>query len=144
MRKEFIYLVSAIAAITAMELATLFAQEGTTKAGEGTMMLGKQTYQLAHAVAYESTSDDEGAIVTVLSGQPVTSETLKDARAAEKDGGEGDFKKPFLKLVFKKTGELKYWSAAGVTRRLVTKWCQREDRAKGDGWPGRGQSQSVG
>ena len=79
MRKEFIYLVSAIAAITAMELATLFAQEGAAKAGEGTITLGKQTYQLAHAVAYESTSDDEGAIVTVLSGQPVTSETLKDA-----------------------------------------------------------------
>jgi hypothetical protein len=51
--------------------------------------------------------------VTLLSGQPVTSETLKGAREAEKDGGEGDFKKPFLKLVFKKTGELKYWSAAG-------------------------------
>ncbi len=118
MRKEFIYLVSAIAAITAMELATLFAQEGAAKAGEGTMTLGKQTYQLAHAVAYESTSDDEGAIVTVLSGQPITSETLKDARAAEKDGGEGDFKKPFLKLVFKKTGELKYWSAAGVNTQV--------------------------
>src|SRR4029077_1007089 len=33
-------------------------------------------------------------------------------REVEKDGGDGDFKKPFLKLVFKKTGELKYWSAA--------------------------------
>jgi hypothetical protein len=50
--------------------------------------------------------------VAVLSGQPVASETLKEARAAEKDGGEGDFKRPYLKLVFKKTGELKYWSAA--------------------------------
>jgi hypothetical protein len=115
MRKEFIYLMSAI---TAMELATLFAQDGAAKAGEGTMTLGKKTYQLSHAVAYESTSDDEGAIVTVLSGQPVTSETLKEARAAEKDGGEGDFKKPFLKLVFKKTGELKYWSAAGVNTQV--------------------------
>lgn len=50
--------------------------------------------------------------MAVLSGQPVASETLKEARAAEKDGGEGDFKRPYLKLVFKKTGELKYWSAA--------------------------------
>src|SRR5262249_13834752 len=29
------------------------------------------------------------------------------------DGSDGDFKKPFLKLVFKKTGELRYWSAGG-------------------------------
>jgi hypothetical protein len=93
-------------------VVVLFAQEGTTKAGEGTLTLDKKTYQLAHAVAYESTIDDENAVVTVLSGQPVASEMLKEARKAEKDGGEGDFKKPFLKLIFKKTGELKYWSAA--------------------------------
>jgi hypothetical protein len=101
-----------LSAITAIEVVTLFAQEETTKPGEGTLMLDKKSYQLAHAVAYESTIDDEDAVVAVLSGQPVSSETLKEARAAEKDGGEGDFKKPYLKLVFKKTGELKYWSAA--------------------------------
>ncbi len=115
MRTKFIYLLSAISAMT---LATLLAQEGTTKAGEGTVMLNKKTYQLTHAVAYESTIDDEDAIVTVLSGQPIASETLKEARAAEKEGGEGDFKKPFLKMVFKKTGELKYWSAAGVNTQV--------------------------
>lgn len=109
MTKKFIYLLSAV---TTMDVVVLFAQEGTTKVGEGTLMLDKKSYQLAHAVAYESTIDDEGVVVAVLSGQPVASETLKEARAAEKDGGEGDFKKPYLKLVFKKTGELKYWSAA--------------------------------
>jgi hypothetical protein len=109
MTKRFVYL---LGAITVMEVVTLFAQEGTTKPGEGTLMLDKKSYQLAHAVAYESTIDDEDAIVAVLSGQPVPSETLKEARAAGKGGGEGDFKRPYLKLVFKKTGELKYWSAA--------------------------------
>ncbi|PYK98500.1 MAG: hypothetical protein DME32_14140, partial [Verrucomicrobia bacterium] len=109
MAKRFIYLLSAI---TAMDVMTLFAQEGTTKAAEGTLMLSNKTYQLAHAVAYESTIDDEDVVMAVLSGQPVPSETLKEARAVEKDGGEGDFKRPYLKLIFKKTGELKYWSAA--------------------------------
>src|SRR4030095_15493771 len=28
------------------------------------------------------------------------------------DGGDGDFNRPYLKLVFKPSGELKYWSAA--------------------------------
>src|SRR5438105_541921 len=109
MTKKFIYLLSAI---TAMEVVTIFAQEGTPKVAEGTLMLRNKTYQLAHAVAYESTIDEEDAVVAVLSGQPVASEMLKEARATEKDGGEGDFRSPFLKLVFKKTGELKYWSAA--------------------------------
>ena len=114
MIKKFIYLLTAIATMVVM---SLFAQETTTKAGEGTLVLDKKTYQLGHALAYESTIDDEDAVVAVLSRQPVASETLKEARAAEKDGGEGDFKKPFLKLVFKKTGELKYWSArAGGTQ----------------------------
>src|ERR1700757_1882341 len=108
MTKKFIYLLSAI---TAMHIVVLFAKEETTRQ-EGTLSLDKKTYQLTHAVAYESTIDDEDGAVAVLRGQPVASETLKEARAAEKDGGEGDFKKPFLKLVFKKTGELKYWSAA--------------------------------
>src|SRR5262245_60693599 len=110
MTKRFIYL---LGAITAIDVAILCAQEGTTKPAEGTLNLDKKSYQLAHALAYESTIDDEPAVVAVLSGQPVPGETLKEARAAEKDGGEGDFKKPFLKLVFKKTGELKYWSAGG-------------------------------
>ena len=109
MTKKFIYLLSAI---TAMGMVPLFAQEGTTKAGEGTLTLDKKTYQLARALAYESTIDEEDAVVIVLSGQPVASETLKEAREGEREGGEGDFKKPYLKLAFKKTGELKYWSAA--------------------------------
>ena len=67
MAKRFIYLLSAI---TAMDVMTLFAQEGTTKAAEGTLMLSNKTYQLAHAVAYESTIDDEDVVMAVLSGQP--------------------------------------------------------------------------
>jgi len=105
-----------VAIVSAMGALTLFAQEGTTKAAEGTLMLEKKTYPLKHALAYETTIDNEPAIAVVLSGQPVSSEKLKETKEAEKEGGDGDFNRPYLKLVFKKTGELKYWSAgAGGT-----------------------------
>src|SRR5947208_8941199 len=113
MTKKFMCL---IAIISAMGALMLFAQEGTTKAGEGTLMLEKKVYPLKHALAYETTIDNEQAIAVVLSGQAVSSEKLKEAQEAEKEGGDGDFNRPFLKLVFKKTGELKRWSArAGGT-----------------------------
>src|SRR5215467_4262802 len=110
MTKRFIY---SLLTLIAIDLAVVCAEEGKTKAAEGTLTLDKKSYQLRHALVYESTVGDEDAVVAVLSGQPVPSETLKEARAAEKDGSDGDFKKPFLKLVFKKTGELRYWSAGG-------------------------------
>jgi hypothetical protein len=109
MVKKFICLLAAVTAASAM---TLFAQESATKAPDGTLILEKKTYPLRHALAYETTIDDEEAIAVVLSGQTVSMEKLKEVREAEKEGGDGDFNRPFLKLVFKKTGELKYWSAA--------------------------------
>jgi hypothetical protein len=113
MTKKFMCLV---AMVSAMSVVKLFAQEPTTKAGEGTLMLEKKSYPLKHALAYEATIDNEDAIAVVLSGQAVSSEKLKETREAEKEGGDGDFNRPYLKLVFKKTGELKYWTAgAGGT-----------------------------
>src|SRR4030095_5810697 len=106
-------LICFVAIVSAMGALTLFAQEGTTKAGEGTLMLDKKTYPLKHALAYETTIDNEAAIVVVLSGQAVAGEKLKEARESEKEGGDGDFTRPYMKLVFKKAGELRYWSAAG-------------------------------
>jgi hypothetical protein len=79
-------------------------------------MLEKKTYPLKHVLAYETTIDNEQAIVVVLSGQTVAGEKLKETKEAEKQGGDGDFNRPYLKLVFKPTGELKYWTAgAGGT-----------------------------
>jgi len=105
-----------IATVSAMGAVTLLAQEGTTKAGEGTLMLEKKNYPLKHALAYETTIDNDPVIAVVLSGQAVSSEKLKETEEAEKEGGDGDFNRPYLKLVFKPTGELKYWSAgAGGT-----------------------------
>jgi len=109
-KKKFIVLLTAMIALDA---ATLFAQEGTTKPAEGTLMLSKKSYALAHAVAYDSTSDGEESVGVVLSAQSISSEKLKKALATEKEGGFAEFPQPFLKLVFKKTGELKYWSAVG-------------------------------
>src|SRR5437016_1714584 len=105
-----------VAIVSAMAGMMVFAQEPTTKAGEGTLMLDKKNFPLKHALAYETTIDDEQAIAVVLSGQAVSSAKLKETNEAEKQGGDGDFNRPYLKLVFKPTGELKYWSAgAGGT-----------------------------
>jgi hypothetical protein len=93
--------------------AALFAQEAKTKSAEGTLTLSKKTFQLAHAVAYESATGGEEDLKVVLSAQPVSNEKLKKALATEKEGGFVEFPPPYLKLVFKKTGELKNWSAVG-------------------------------
>ena len=73
-----------IAIVSAMGAVTLLAQEGTTKAGEGTLMLEKKNYPLKHALAYETTIDSDPAIAVVLSGQAVSSEKLKETKDAEK------------------------------------------------------------
>jgi hypothetical protein len=56
MTKKFMCL---IAIVSAGGAVMLFAQEGTTKAAEGTLMLEKKTYPLKHALAYEATIDNE-------------------------------------------------------------------------------------
>ena len=106
MAKRFIYIVAAIGFIGA---GTLVAQE---KPAEANLVIDKKTYQLTQAVAFETTIDNEDAIAVVLSRQPVRGEKIKEARDNDKQGGDTDFGRPFLKLVFKKTGELKHWSAA--------------------------------
>jgi hypothetical protein len=110
MTKKFMCVIGIASALGAV---TLFAQQGTTKQAEGTLTLSKKSYQLAHAVAYESRTGGEEEVAVVLSAQSVSSEKLKKALEAEKEGGFGEFPEPFLKLVFKKTGELKHWSAVG-------------------------------
>jgi len=113
MRTKFIFMVSIVTGIGG---STLFAQHGAAKSGEGTLMVEKKNYPLKHVLAYETTIDNEPAIAVVLSGQEVSSEKLKEAKESEKDGGEGSFNRPYLKLLFKTTGELKRWSAgAGGT-----------------------------
>lgn len=93
--------------------ATFFAQEGAKPAkGEGMLMLQDKNYPLTHALAYETTINEEEVIAVVLSGQAISSEKLKEARDAERDSGFADFKRPFLKLDFAKAGQLKFWSAA--------------------------------
>jgi hypothetical protein len=95
-------------------VATLFAQESSrpTKTGEGTLMLQDKNYSLTHALAYETTINEEEITAVVLSGQTISSEKIKEAKETEKDSGFADFKRPFLKLDFTKAGQLKFWSAA--------------------------------
>jgi hypothetical protein len=105
-------LICSLAATTVLSAATLFAQENATKAPAGTLTLQKKTYPLKHVLAYETKIDNEEAIVVLLGRQAISGEKLKEARESEKEGGDGDFDRPYLKLVFGKTGELHYWSAA--------------------------------
>src|SRR5207237_10848378 len=99
--------------ITVMSIVTHFAADETTKAAEGTLTLSKKSYQLAHAVAYESTTGGEEEVAVVLSAQPVSSEKLKKALAAEKESGFGEFPQRFLRVVFKNTVENKPWRGVG-------------------------------
>src|SRR5947208_7195021 len=111
MAKKFKSLLAGLAFIGGA--ATLFAQEETKPAkADGTLMLQDKNYPLTHALAYETTINEEEVIAVVLSGQVISSEKLKEARDAEKDSGFADFKRPFIKLDFAKAGQLKFWSAA--------------------------------
>jgi hypothetical protein len=129
--------ISFFAAISITAASAIFGEE-PSKAADGTLVLDKKTYPLKQALAYETTIDNEDAIAVVLSRAAVSSEQLKEARKTEKEGSDPLFQRPFLRLVFKKSGELKHWSAAagGTTMgRQSTKATgelkQQGDRATG-------------
>ena len=107
MTKKFIYMIAAMIAFGATSLA-----QSPTKEAEGTLMLDKKTYPLTKAVAFETTIDNEVMIAVVLSSKVILGEKIKEARENDKQSADTDFGRPFLKLVFKKTGEFKHWSAA--------------------------------
>lgn len=93
--------------------ATLFAQGGAKPAntGEGTMIVKGKNYPLKNAAAYETTIDGEEGIAVVLSGPTISNEKLNAAMKSEKAGDMPDFRKPYVKLEFTKTGEFKGWGA---------------------------------
>jgi hypothetical protein len=106
MAKKFIYLLVATSVIGA---TTLFGEE---KPAEGTLTLDKKTYSFTKAVAFETAIDNDESVAVVLSSRAVPGEKIKEARENDKQSGDTDFGRPYLKLVFKKTGEFKYFSAA--------------------------------
>ena len=92
--------------------ATMFAQGAKpANAGEGTVMVKGKTYPLKNAAAYETTVDGEEGIAVVLSGPTISNEKINEARKSEKKGESSDFRKPYVKLEFTKTGEFKGWGA---------------------------------
>jgi hypothetical protein len=98
--------------------ATLFAQKATTTANvsEGTVMVKGKTYLLKNATAYETMIDGEEGIAVILSGPTISSEKINEARKSEKKGENSDFRRPYVKLEFTKSGEFKGWGAgAGDT-----------------------------
>ena len=111
MAKKFFWLA---AVVSVFEATAVLAEE---KPAEGTLTLDKKTYQFTQAVAFETTIDNDDSIAVILSRQAVPGEKIKEARENDKQGGDTDFGRPFLKLIFKKTGEFKYFgaSAGGTT-----------------------------
>jgi hypothetical protein len=111
--RKFVYLLVGVIAASAV---TLFAQENAGKASEGTLIVSQKTYPLRHVFAYEATLGGDEEIAVVLSGQTVSNEQLEKARGEEKEGYDGRFNEPFLRLIFDKSGKLHRWSAqAGGT-----------------------------
>jgi hypothetical protein len=94
--------------------ATLSAQGGAkpASASEGTVTVKGKTYPLKNVAAYETTVDGEDGIAVVLSGPTISSEKINEARKAEKKNEPSDFRRPYVKLEFTKTGEFKGWGAA--------------------------------
>ena len=130
--------ISFFAAISIAGAAAVFAAEPSNTV-EATLTLSKNTYTLKHVLAYETTIDNEDATVVVLSGAAVSTEQLKEARKTEKDGSDPLFQRPFLRLVFKKTGEMKHWSAAagGTTMGRQSTKATGELKQQGDRVTGR-------
>jgi hypothetical protein len=93
---------------------TIFAQSGAKPAnvGGGTMMVKGKTYPLKNAAAYETTIDGESGIAVVLSGPTISNEKINEARKSEEKGEPTDFRRPYVKLEFTKSGEFKGWGAA--------------------------------
>ena len=111
MAKRFIYLV---AIVMIGGSVTVLAQSGARPAnvGDGTMMIKGKNYPLKNAVAYETTVDGEEGIAVVLSGPTISSEKINEARKSDKKNEPTDFRRPYVKLEFTKTGEFKGWGAA--------------------------------
>jgi hypothetical protein len=130
MAKKFIWLWAMAGALAILANA---ADEASTKS-EWVLNLSKKNYTLKHALAYETTTDNEDAIVVLLSGPAVSSEEFKEARKTEKGGSDPLFQRPFLRLVFKKTGELKHWSASagGTTMGRQSSKATGEVKEQGD------------
>ena len=95
-----------------------FAQEGAkpAKAAEGTLMLQGKNYPLTHALAYETTVNEEEVIAVVLSGQAISSESSTRRGKRKRMVRTLILNGPTSSCEFTKAGALKFWSAgAGNT-----------------------------
>ncbi len=111
--------------------AAVVAQQGAKPGatGEGTLKLQDKSFALKHAVAYETKAYDEDVIAVVLSGQAISGEMLKAAIKAEKNDDFPEFTRPYIRLEFAKSGELKHWSAASSNTSIGRK---SADKATGE------------
>src|SRR5262245_19287753 len=87
--------------------ATTAAAVQQAKPVEGTMVLDKRTYKLAHVVAYETGSGDEVGVTVLASDRKIPIDQVK-AALRKNDGSDEDLalRQPYLMVMLKKSGEL--------------------------------------
>ncbi len=74
---------------------------------QGSLQIGGKTYALKHAVAYETTLDDEPRLSVLLSDRKISVDKIKAALREEEGSDESlHLSQPYVRLVFLKSGEL--------------------------------------
>ena len=91
-------------------------------------MVSGKNYPLTHALAYETKVNDEDVIAVVLSGQAISSEKLKEAREAEKEG-----KTPILNgLTSNLSSRRQGHSSSGAPAPATRSWAGAAGNATGE------------
>jgi len=104
-------LLAAVILIASAMLAAAVPPPGATIV-QGNLMVQDKNYPLTYALAYQTTIEGDETIAVVLTARAVSGAKLKEVMEAEKRRQHASFERPYLKLEYSKTGELKYWSAA--------------------------------
>ncbi len=80
--------------------------------GEGTLLVGGRTYNLSHVVAYQTRPSDESLITVLASDRNLPIEQIKAAlRGDDQSDDELSLSQPYVKVVFRKSGEVQYCQA---------------------------------
>lgn len=95
----------------ALGASGLWAEEGA-KPAEGTLLIGKKTYKLTHAVAYKNKVSDEMLTAVLLSDRAIPLDKLQNALKEGEGSDDSLFLfQPHVKVVFDKEGQASFCNA---------------------------------
>jgi hypothetical protein len=81
----------------------------TGKPAQGTLRIKDKTYQLEHAVAYQTKVFDQDAIEVILSSKPIAVDELRAALVKGQGKPDGFFLfQPHVVVTFEKSGKIRY------------------------------------